>query len=190
MGREDIDALMLGEGRPFVLELMAPRKRKLDLAGLEERVNRRCQGRVEVRGLEGCPKSEVARIKDAKPDKSYVARVRFSQSVSEEKLKMVEIAFAGTPIEQRTPDRVTHRRADLVRERTVRALSAMSTGPLEAEFRVRAEAGTYIKELIHGDGGRTQPNVAELLGVECQVVELDVVDVHTGEDGKTDDDGR
>ena len=31
MGREDIDALCLGEGRPFVLELSEPRIRDIDL---------------------------------------------------------------------------------------------------------------------------------------------------------------
>jgi len=34
-GREDIDARMLGTGRPFVLELLSPRKRDLDLSLLE-----------------------------------------------------------------------------------------------------------------------------------------------------------
>ena len=34
---------------------------------------------------------------------------------------------------------------------------------------IAAEAGTYIKEFISGDGGRTSPSVAELLGrpVNC-----------------------
>jgi tRNA pseudouridine synthase 10 len=38
-----------------------------------------------------------------------------------------------------------------------------------------ADAGTYIKELMHGDQGRTEPNVAGIVGVPCQVLELDVI---------------
>jgi tRNA pseudouridine synthase 10 len=38
MGREDVDALMLGEGRPFVLEIRAPRTRAVDFAAVEARV--------------------------------------------------------------------------------------------------------------------------------------------------------
>jgi len=34
MGREDIDARMLGEGRPFVLEIDHPRRRNIDLEDL------------------------------------------------------------------------------------------------------------------------------------------------------------
>jgi tRNA pseudouridine synthase 10 len=39
---------------------------------------------------------------------------------------------------------------------------------------VKAEAGTYIKELIHGDDGRTQPNIADILGCEAECLELDI----------------
>jgi tRNA pseudouridine synthase 10 len=178
MGREDIDALMLGDGRPFVLELVAPQTRTLDLTALEMAVNGACLGRVEVEGFRSARASEVQGVKEAKPDKSYRAKVHFSTEVSDENLKMVEMAFAGAPIEQRTPDRVSHRRADLVRERTVRSLSAKATGPREAILEVTAEAGTYIKELISGDGGRTRPSVSGLLGIPCLVVELDVTAVH------------
>ena len=37
MGREDIDARMLGDGRPFVLEISQPKKRFIDLDELEKR---------------------------------------------------------------------------------------------------------------------------------------------------------
>ena len=43
MGREDIDVLMLGSGRPFVLELSRPKHRKLDL--MFKQVGQRDQGR-------------------------------------------------------------------------------------------------------------------------------------------------
>ena len=35
MGREDVDARMLGSGRPFVLELVEPRRRRFDLKSIE-----------------------------------------------------------------------------------------------------------------------------------------------------------
>jgi len=43
---------------------------------------------------------------------------------------------------------------------------------------VTTEAGLYIKELISGDKGRTQPNLSELLQNECVCKELDVVKIH------------
>jgi len=178
MGREDIDALMLGEGRPFILELMSPRVRRLDIGTLMEATNSRTRGRVEVMGLKPTDKAMVQRLKAASPDKSYIARVSFAQPVGDEKLKMVEMAFAGLPIDQRTPDRVAHRRADLVRKRTVRDMRVEPLGPREALFHITAEAGTYIKELVSGDDGRTRPSVTGVLGVPGVVVELDVTAVH------------
>ena len=38
-GREDIDVRMLGNGRPFILELKQPKKRNIDLKKLEEEIN-------------------------------------------------------------------------------------------------------------------------------------------------------
>ncbi|KAI9101358.1 hypothetical protein DFS34DRAFT_614118 [Phlyctochytrium arcticum] len=44
---------------------------------------------------------------------------------------------------------------------------------------LRTSAGTYVKEFVHGDNGRTEPSLASLLGVsEAAVLELDVLEVH------------
>jgi tRNA pseudouridine synthase 10 len=42
----------------------------------------------------------------------------------------------------------------------------------------QASAGTYIKEFVHGDFGRTQPNLGSLLDCNAQILQLDVMDVH------------
>ena len=90
--------------------------------------------------------------------------------------------LAGTVLEQRTPNRVAHRRADKVRKRRViEALepnAELTEKGLFAEVTLRCESGTYVKETIHGDGGRTIPSVASLLAVDCDVEWLDVADIH------------
>ena len=47
-GREDIDARMVGTGRPFILEVVAPKRRSIDLGVLEAEINRSAEGRVSV----------------------------------------------------------------------------------------------------------------------------------------------
>ena len=42
-------------------------------------------------------------------------------------------------------------------------------------IRVRAESGTYIKEMVSGDEGRTVPSFTSLAGVPVKVEFLDVV---------------
>ncbi len=71
MGREDIDARMLGRGRPFVLEILHPRRRTLDLPALLDQLKASAAGRVEVDSLVPCEAARVVQIKEASPEKSY-----------------------------------------------------------------------------------------------------------------------
>ncbi|HIH02016.1 TPA: tRNA pseudouridine(54/55) synthase Pus10 [Thermoplasmata archaeon] len=175
MGREDIDARMLGNGRPFVAEVRRPRKRSFDLAGAMAEINALAEGRIEVEGLRFSTRDEVRAIKDAASPKTYRVRVRFQQDFDHRKLNDIVRVLAEKPICQLTPNRVAHRRADLERVKTVRRIEVESVEGPEVVFVVEADSGTYIKELMHGDGGRTEPNVAGIVGVPCEVAELDVI---------------
>jgi len=175
MGREDIDARMLGNGRPFVVEVRRPRKRSLDLAKVQEEINASSGGLVEVEGLRPSSRAEMRAIKESTHPKTYRVRVRFQHDFDHRKLNDIVRVLAENPISQQTPNRVSHRRADLERIRTVRAMRAETVEGREVVFVVEADSGTYIKELMHGDEGRTKPNVAEIVGVPCEVLSLDVI---------------
>ncbi|HLE45680.1 MAG TPA: tRNA pseudouridine(54/55) synthase Pus10 [Thermoplasmata archaeon] len=176
MGREDIDARMLGRGRPFILEVQEPRRRHIDLADAKARVGASAQ--VEVDRLEPVRRKDVVALKSDRADKTYRVLVRFSPPVDEERLKKELLILESQPIAQRTPTRVIHRRADTTRHRSIRKAEVLRTEGDLAELRVTAEAGAYIKELVHGDLGRTHPSLAEGLGVACEVLELDVEEIH------------
>lgn len=97
-------------------------------------------------------------------------------------LKIVE-TLNGLKLAQRTPARVAHRRSDLIRKRTVFEahspfIEVNENGEREIEFTLRCESGTYVKETIHGDNGRTQPSVSALIKAKCNVLWLDVGDIH------------
>lgn len=176
-GREDIDARMLGSGRPFVIEIKEPRRRNVDLRIAESKVNEENRGKVEVRELRYVKREMVARIKNAKMDKFYKVEVEFQLPVHEPDVKTALDRLSGSLIEQRTPMRVLHRRADLVRKRSVHSARLVSLEGQYAVIEVTCSAGLYIKELISGDEGRTKPSFSELLGVQAEVKELDVLDV-------------
>jgi len=177
MGREDIDARMLGNGRPFVLEVRRPKKRLFDLLPVERELNDGARGVVEVEGLRFSTRTEMRGIKESTHPKTYRVSVRFQADFDHGKLNEVVTSLAGKPISQLTPNRVAHRRANLERHRTVRRIHLESVTGRDAVFVVEADSGTYIKELMHGDEGRTQPNVAEIVGVPCEVLELDVISI-------------
>jgi len=177
MGREDIDARMLGNGRPFVLEVREPKKRQIDLLALQSEINDFGRERVEVEGLRFSSREEVRQIKTASPDKEYRVRVRLESKVNKEQLDEVLQSFKRTRITQQTPTRVSHRRADLAREREIKDLVLEDLDGRVATLRVRTEAGTYIKEFVHGDSGRTVPSLAGKLGIACAVEALDVIEI-------------
>ena len=84
-GREDVDATVVGTGRPFVLELKHPRRRYLDLRELERLINERAEGKVEVSGLEYSSRRELRLLKSLSPmaSKTYEAVVEFDGDVDE-----------------------------------------------------------------------------------------------------------
>jgi len=177
-GREDIDARMLGDGRPFVLEVLAPRCRTLDLPRLRRDVNDRAAGKVEVSALSFVDRDAVALLKELHATKRYRALVEFGEPVSSERLDEALSALCGE-IEQRTPQRVSHRRADRVRRRRLLSASGEVESARRAVLELEGEGGLYVKELISGDGGRTTPNLTDLLGICALVTELDVVEVRS-----------
>ena len=181
-GREDIDARMLGTGRPFIVEAVRPHIRTIDISLLQEEICRQAAGKVEVIGLAKADSSMVERLKEATFEKTYSAWVRLGAEVSEEKLKSVLKELEGS-IDQRTPTRVSHRRADKLRVRRVHSADLIEMTGNMARINIRGDSGLYIKELISGDGGRTSPNLAEALKIDAIVEELDVIDVGGESDG-------
>ncbi|HOW14142.1 tRNA pseudouridine(54/55) synthase Pus10 [Methanosarcina sp.] len=177
-GREDIDALMLGSGRPFVVEAKSPVKRTADLEALTAKINESAAGKVEVKDLRFVEKGMIETLKSSKADKTYKLKVTFKEPVSEEKLKSCLESLSGTEIAQQTPKRVVHRRADLVRKRYVHSITLDElTDDGYAYITVNCEGGLYVKELISGDDGRTNPSLTGLLGIPALVEDLDVVNV-------------
>jgi tRNA pseudouridine synthase 10 len=181
MGREDIDARMLGNGRPFILELLMPKKRTLDLSEMEKSVNSNAQGKVEVLGLSHAHRADVERIKSSRFDKSY--RVEVACEGGTQGIDDAVKALTGMDLQQRTPNRVSQRRADLIRVRRVVDARVLEAGEGKAFIMFRVNAGTYVKELVTGDGGRTLPSLAAALGRRCDVVALDVTEIHDDQNG-------
>jgi tRNA pseudouridine synthase 10 len=177
-GREDIDARMLGSGRPFVVEVSKPKNRTLDLARLKETINKDAAGRVEISNLRVTNKDLVGKLKRAEcAQKKYRVLVEFEQDISEKRLALLEQKLSGSLIKQQTPRRVLHRRADLNRERYIYDVKVRMVSPRRIEMQVRCQGGLYVKELVSGDDGRTIPSVSELLGNKAETLKLDVLNV-------------
>jgi len=176
-GREDIDVKMLGSGRPFILEIHNPRKRLCDLNNIENKINEKFGKIIRVSNLSFTDKDDIARIKESAFNKVYEILFEAEKAFDTEKLKKVALTLRGTIIQQYTPTRVARRRANKVRPRKIYNCSVVSVKDNRARFRIESASGTYIKELVTGDNGRTKPSISELIGQSCQVISLDVMEI-------------
>ncbi|EMA40678.1 tRNA pseudouridine(54/55) synthase Pus10 [Halococcus hamelinensis] len=185
-GREDVDAVMLGTGRPFVIEVKHPQHRAVDTEALETEINEFADGKAEVEGLRRATHEMVERVKELDANKTYSMTVEFADPVEESDLEAALDDLRGATVEQYTPQRVDHRRAALTREREVYETEGALDDPYHATVEVKGAGGLYVKELMSGDDGRTEPSLAGLLGIESEVTALDVIAVE-GEEEAFDD---
>ncbi|MDH7563356.1 MAG: tRNA pseudouridine(54/55) synthase Pus10 [Candidatus Bathyarchaeota archaeon] len=177
-GREDIDARMLGRGRPFVVEITRPVKRFFDLKSIEEAVNVYGKNKVKISGLKFADKSTVRKLKKAEStQKEYRLTIEFENAIADKDMRLLEDRLTRCVIEQRTPKRVLHRRADLTREKYIYDVKVKKMSSRKAEMRVRCQGGLYVKELVTGDDGRTAPSVSEILGNQAKPLKLDVLNI-------------
>jgi len=185
-GREDVDARMVGTGRPFVVEVAEPRRRNVDTDRLAGDINAFAEGRVEVDRLGLATYDAVERVKGLDAAKRYRAEVEFDEPVDTDALAAALADLDGATVEQYTPHRVDHRRASITRTREVYDATGDLDDPTHATVEVHGAGGLYVKELVSGDEGRTEPSLAGLLGVGAEVTALDVVGVY-GEDEPFED---
>jgi len=182
-GREDVDARMLGLGRPFVIEVKKPRKRFISLKNLEKAINKASEDKVEVSALFFADKDVVRKLKRSEEaQKRYKVIVQLNKHVSTAQLTALEKTLSGVNIKQQTPTRVIHRRADLMREKYIYEANVKRLTPSRFALEIRCQGGLYVKELITGDDSRTVPNVAQILGVKAVPLELDVLGVYMEEE--------
>jgi len=180
-GREDLDARMLGNGRPFIVEIKTPLKRFISLKDLEKYVNNYAQGKIEVKDLKWASREDVRKLKALSQiaAKVYRVLVETEKTISEDELKKLEQMLTGVTVRQRTPLRVAYRRADKVRIKAVYHVEAKKVDDHHFEMIVKCQGGLYVKELVSGDEGRTIPSVSGILGTQAKCIELDVLGVET-----------
>ncbi|KAL4520965.1 hypothetical protein Ndes2437A_g04915 [Nannochloris sp. 'desiccata'] len=187
-GREDIDVRMLGNGRPFALEIknMRASMPSVETAAALEKSSILANSGVEIRNLRPLDPKSIALLKDGEQEKrkSYAAVCWVPRAMTRDDYEKINALGkeCDVELEQWTPLRVLHRRPNLCRRRAVHDMTAESLPELPRGYfllRLTTAAGTYVKEFVHGDRGRTRPCIKDIL--ECDSAECVYLDV-TGVD--------
>jgi tRNA pseudouridine synthase 10 len=182
-GREDIDARCLGDGRPFIIEIKKPKKRNLQLTKIEREIKEEIGESVDVSKLRIVPRSEIKILKSAGEgtSKTYSVLIQSDIEIPKDefhtKAQELEKSLIDHLIYQRTPNRVIHRRTDKTREKKVYDIKGVWIDNYHMRFKIVAMGGTYIKELISGDSGRTVPSFSSVFQKNLTCIELDVIEI-------------
>ena len=174
-GREDRDVRMLGKGRSFVYEILNSKKINFNLNEINNEFNNKSL-MVKINNLQKKNKSIYSIIKKDENSKIkiYVAIVYTSKKIEKNEINNIK----NLEIKQITPIRVLHQRA--LKERNKQIYEIKEIERINDHFiiiEIQSSAGTYIKEFINGDCGRTMPNLGSILGCECDILQLDVKDI-------------
>ena len=185
-GREDMDVRMLGGGRPFILEVHDPRRptafaEASERRAMEAALRSSNDGAVTATNIHPVPREAYVAMHEgsAEKRKTYSAVCWASRALTELDLRTLTTTASGLTVQQKTPTRVLHRRTSATRPRVIHdaKASAVAGAPKFFLLELNTQAGTYIKEFVHGDFGRTSPSVGEILGCQADILQLDVTDI-------------
>ncbi|KAJ4746645.1 tRNA pseudouridine synthase Pus10 [Rhynchospora pubera] len=181
-GREDIDVRMLGSGRPFLVEVSNSRivPSSTEIEQISDKINHTDKQLVGVKNLKlvGAEAWDLMREGEAEKQKQYAALVWISRPLNVDDVCNLT-SLKDMEISQKTPIRVLHRRSPLERSKVIHWMKIEKVEGTTQYFLLHlcTQAGTYIKEFVHGDLGRTHPSIGSILGCRAEILQLDVTDV-------------
>ena len=179
-GREDRNVRMLGTGRNFIYEIFNSRKKfGINFEKINQQFNEQNK-LVKIKNLQLSNKSTYNKIKKEENAKikKYLAVIYCNKKIEKNVINNLIKENENLIINQITPIRVLHQRS--LKQRIKQIISIKEIEKVNEHFfiiEITASAGTYIKEFINGDFGRTYPNLGSLLNCECDILQLDVKDI-------------
>ncbi|OXB63055.1 hypothetical protein ASZ78_014822, partial [Callipepla squamata] len=179
-GREDVDVRTLGNGRPFAVELVNPHRIHFtaeEIKGLQQTINN-SSDKIQVRDLQLVTREAIGRMKEGEEEKTktYSALIWTDKTIQKEHIAFLD-NIKELKLDQKTPLRVLHRRPLALRCRIIHTMKSEYIDEHHFRLRLKTQAGTYVKEFVHGDFGRTKPNIGSLLDRTTDILELDVESV-------------
>uniref|UniRef100_A0A8C0IND5 tRNA pseudouridine synthase Pus10 n=1 Tax=Chelonoidis abingdonii TaxID=106734 RepID=A0A8C0IND5_CHEAB len=179
-GREDVDVRTLGSGRPFAIELVNPHRihfTAMEMKELQQKINN-SSDKIKVRDLQLVTREAIGHMKEGEEEKTktYSALIWTDKAIQKEDIAVLD-DMEELKIDQKTPLRVLHRRPLAVRSRVIHTMKSEYIDDHHFRLHLKTQAGTYIKEFVHGDFGRTKPNIGFLLKRTADILELDVESV-------------
>ncbi|XP_043265325.1 tRNA pseudouridine synthase Pus10 isoform X2 [Colletes gigas] len=197
-GREDVDVRNIHSGRPFAVELINPRISKITekaLSDLVDKINHSSQQVQIASNLKVLSRLDLKTLKEGENVKTKFYRALcICRNIPKDTVPLEKLNdLKRVQIVQKTPVRVLHRRPLSPRIRLIYEMRARWAKPQELKtllnttnedasvffvLDIKTQAGTYVKEFVHGDFGRTKPSLCDILNADVDIVALDVTGIN------------
>lgn len=182
-GREGVDMLMLGTGRPFVLELKEPWRRVTDLADLETAIREAAEGRVEIGHLAFATPNIVGFVTQNSFRQRFELTLEFTDPIDDAAFHDAVDTLNGLTIRRhlRLEELAKGQRPHEV-VRQLQDVAGTRRDERTATLQFEVDAGIDPASIATGDGGETEPSLTELLKTPLDVVEVAVIAVEGREE--------
>lgn len=173
-GGEGASVLVRGEGRPFVVEVKAPRNRPADTEAIRDAIHTASDGAIAVDGLAWASRDLVEHLTQTAITETYRFEVSFADPVAESTFEAAVETLDGGSIRQRVErgDRV----ADLIKR--LGAVDGELTDDRRGAIELESTKEIDLEAVMVGGADRSEPNLADLLGtaVTCESVAVVAVE--------------
>jgi|AntDeeMinimDraft_5_1070356.scaffolds.fasta_scaffold02145_5 tRNA pseudouridine synthase 10 len=179
-GREADDVLVLGTGRPFALEVKEPHRRLFTPAELEAAIIDGAGGTVDIGEISFATADVIGHVTQQAFRQRFQVTMAFADPIDENAFRGAVSTLESTPI--RHPLRLKELAEGRRPHETVRSLQNVSGERLDeytAFLAFEIEPGLDPASIATGDGGWTEPNVAELLETDVEVTKVAIVSVRS-----------
>ena len=159
IGGEDRASLVVGNGRPFFVKLLSPKKRNIRLAKKSH------LGEIMILGLR-----KIDHIPDGSTHfKSKVKiLVATKNKISSKKLKKLK-KLVAIPIEITDSNNKQH-------EKTIHRLNYKKNSSQSFTIEIEADGGIPVKRFV--EGSKIIPNISSLLGTQCSCEKFDINQIY------------
>lgn len=177
-GREDDDVLVLGDGRPFVVEVKEPSIRPPDVDEIQEQIAEISDGVVEIRRLTTAKRDVVARLTQMSIQELYRIELTFSEPVARSAFEDAISELDSASVRQRIEhdDRVTEQ------VRVMDGVTGEFVSATEATVDIESTDGLNLEALMRGGTNRSDPNLGDLLDTEVSIDSIAIVAVEGTEE--------
>ncbi len=161
LGGEDKDSLVLGNGRPFVLQISNPKVRYL-----------KTELTVDENGVRAVLKLQLPQLSFKLPSRFTTKTkitIQAEQDLTKQSLTTLQKVLENSEVSYQVKSKIVRKK--------IYSLKAQQVDEKRFVLTIIADGGLFIKQFVGGQD-YIEPSISKIIGIKCQCVAFDILDVN------------